>query len=273
MMVRSIAIAGLGLIGGSIARDCAARGLRVLAWDRDEDVVRAAMDEQVVHTRLDASFEGLDQADMFLIATPVSAAAGVLAAAVPRLASHAIVTDAGSTKRSIEQSALHIGIGERFVGAHPFAGDVRSGWSASRVGLFRDATVYLCPTVRTIPDALETARDFWGHIGTRIEIIDAALHDELLAVTSHLPQVTATALARVLLQADIPLSRLGPGGRDMTRLAKSSADVWTPIALDNADRLLVAVRRLEHELGALRDAIERRNEAAIHGFFTSAQTV
>ncbi|MGH7448275.1 MAG: prephenate dehydrogenase dimerization domain-containing protein, partial [Longimicrobiales bacterium] len=99
------------------------------------------------------------------------------------------------------------------------------------------------------------------------ETIEAGEHDRLLAWTSHLPQAASTALARALGRAGVHLDRLGPGGRDMTRLAHSSADIWTPTALDNAASLSRALACLESELAALREALEREDGQAVREFF------
>jgi prephenate dehydrogenase len=262
----TVAIAGLGLIGGSLARDLAARGARVLASDCNADALRAATDEGIVAGTLRDGSGTFEEVDVFVIATPVDAAVRILADVAPRLAPHTIVTDVCSTKRTLERMALEAGLGTRYVGAHPMAGDTCSGWSASRAGLFAGAPLYLCPTHETSDHALRVVRDLWTGIGAVPEIISAHDHDVLLASTSHLPQLTATALARVLDAAGIPLSRLGPGGRDMTRLAASSADVWTAIVLDNRVAIASALRQLEAELGHLRAAVEADDAEAVRNF-------
>lgn len=263
--VRTVAIVGLGLIGGSLAREFAARGLRVLAFDRNEATVRSAIAEGVVTSA--ATLESLHEADVLIIATPVDVSARVLADIAPRLAPHTIITDACSTKCTLERAAIELGLGLRYVGAHPMAGDTCSGWATSRAGLFRGASVYLCPTHETSDYTLRIVRDLWSSVGCVPEIIDAREHDALVASTSHLPQVTATALARTLEGTGIPLSRLGPGGRDMTRLARSSAEIWTAIALDNSAAIVNAVRQMEGELARLRTALEHGDAAGVQAFF------
>jgi prephenate dehydrogenase len=161
----------------------------------------------------------------------------------------------GSTKRSIVDAAEQMGIGDRFVGSHPLAGDHRSGWDASRTGLFEGARVYLSPTRSTEADALELARELWTMIGAVPEVMEAAEHDRRLAWASHLPQAASTALARALAEAGIARSDLGCGGRDVTRVAGSSPEMWADILADNADEVLPALDALELELRALRRAV------------------
>jgi prephenate dehydrogenase len=268
---RCVAVAGLGLIGGSLARDLAARGVRVLGHDRDAATVDAALSAGVLAAALGDDFGGLEDADTFVLAVPVRATAGILEAALPRLASVALVTDAGSTKRGIAAAAERLGLGAKFVGAHPLAGDHRSGWAASRRGLFDGARVYLCPSVEASDAARSLARELWTAVGGMVVEMDAAEHDRLLAWTSHLPQLVSTALAATLAEQGIARADLGPGGRDVTRLAASSPEMWTDIALDNAGPLLESVDALRRTLDALRDAIASGDEEKLGAHFAAGR--
>ncbi|HEU4453597.1 MAG TPA: prephenate dehydrogenase/arogenate dehydrogenase family protein, partial [Longimicrobium sp.] len=253
--IRTAAVAGLGLIGGSVARDLAARGVRVLGHDRDPSAVAAAIREGVVSAALGDGFEGVEEADVLLLAVPVLAAREVLRIAGPRLDRVRLVTDAGSTKRSIVALAEEMGIGARFVGAHPMAGDHRSGWDASRAGLFAGARVFLCPADGAGEDALALAEALWTGLGGKTETVDAAEHDRLLAWTSHLPQAVSTALAAALAERGIGRGELGPGGRDVTRLAGSSPGMWIDILRDNAPAVSDALAAMEMEIHEMREAV------------------
>jgi len=267
---RSAGIIGLGLIGGSIARDLSALGVRVLAYDRDSATIDLARAEGIVDEPLDASLAGLQSAEIVVVAVPVSSLRTVLAA-LPALQRARLITDVGSTKRSALQAAESLGIGERFVGSHPMTGDHRSGWRASRAGLFDSARVYLCRSQHTRGDALVLAQELWQVLGARPEEISADAHDRLLAYASHLPQAVATALALALDGAGVSRAALGPGGRDATRLAGGSVDMWTAIARDNADALLPAIGALETQLQRLREAFSGGDETAIRDLFGGAR--
>lgn len=274
-------IVGLGLIGGSLARELAARGWRVLAHDRDAATLNAARDEGIVSGVLDPGIlAGIldlsapaprEPMDVLIAAVPVDAFAGLLQTAAPALHAVPLVMDVGSTKRSAVSAASQAGLGHRFVGAHPMAGDHRAGWTASRRGLFTDATVYLCRTASTADAALQRARALWESVGARPEEIDAGAHDRLVARTSHLPQVIAKALALTLGDAGLTRAQLGPGGRDMTRIAASDPGLWTGIALDNADELLAALDAFGARVTSVRAALERRDAAALHSLFALAR--
>ncbi len=262
--VRSAAVIGLGLIGGSVARDLAARGVRVLGHDRDPAAVRDALREGGIGEAL-ADWGDVGGVDLVVLAVPVTAAPAVLRLIRPR--GGALVTDVGSTKESIVRAAEDAGLGERFVGSHPLAGDHRSGWSASRTGLFRDARVFLTPTSRTMPDALERARALWTALGAGTEVVDAAEHDQRMAAVSHLPQALATALGALLGEAGLGRADLGPGAREMTRLAGSSPEMWAAIAADNARQLSTAVAAMQERLRELRDALDRGDAGRLRSFF------
>ena len=267
--ITSAAVVGLGLIGGSLARELAARGVRVLGYDRDPAAVRGALAEGGIHAALGVGWEGIEEVEVLILAVPVDAAPAVLASAVPHLPRARLITDVGSTKRSIVAAAQGLRVGERFIGAHPLAGDHRSGWSASRAGLFHGARVFLCPTADTAPPALELARKLWLTLGARPETIEAEEHDRRLAWSSHLPQAASTALALALATAGVAPGELGSGGQDATRLAGSSPGMWTGIALENREALVEALDALGARLDELRAALDRSDERAVRRFFAA----
>jgi len=269
---KNAAVIGLGLIGGSVARDLAAMGLRVSAFDADVAQLNAAMRDGVVHTRLNQSLDGLETADLVVIAVPVDEALSVLRLGATRLKKTALITDVGSTKARIVALATELGVGERFVGAHPMAGDHRSGWSASRAGLFVNAPLYLCPAADTVPQAMTLADTLWRTLGARPIEMDAMVHDERLAWTSHLPHMIAVVLGLTLGEGGVTRDDLGPGGRDMTRIAGSSPDMWTAIAVDNSESIEAALAVAEREITALRAEISRRDSPALHARFTAARS-
>lgn len=269
--IDSVAIVGLGLIGGSLARDLAAIGVRVSAYDPDAAHMASAMRANVVATALDASLDGVEDADVVVIAVPVNAALDVLRRVASRAKRARLITDAGSTKTRIVELASELGIGERFVGGHPLAGDHRSGWDASRAGLFAGARCFLCPTGVTSPLALELAESLWRSVGGTPELIGTKAHDLQLAWTSHLPHMVSAALALTLARAGVPRAELGPGGRDVTRLAGSSPEMWAAIALDNAPAMEVALREAEQEIANFRAALKQADAGKVQARFAGAR--
>ena len=265
----TVAVVGLGLMGGSLARDLRARGVRVLGHDADAATLGEAAELGVVPLS-ELSPEALSGVELLVLALPVTAAARRLAAIAPALPSGCAVTDLGSTKRSVVAAAEGSGLAARFVGSHPIAGDHRSGWRAARAGLFAGARVFLTPTRATEPAVVQRVERLWVEIGARPEPLGAEEHDRQLAWSSHLPQVLSSALAATLAEGRWRPDQLGPGGRDMTRLAASSADMWSAISADNADLIGDALLALESHLAAFHRALEERDEAALHDFFSRA---
>lgn len=262
----AVTILGLGLIGGSLARDLSELGVEVKGFDPDATVLRTALELGVLSGI--ANPEGSPLEGLIVLATPVDISIRTLRAIRPRLAPGAIVTDVGSTKQSIGQAAESLGLADRFIGGHPLAGDHRSGWRASRTGLFRDAVVYLCGDENGAP--FSAVADLWTSVGARVRSIEPVEHDRTMALISHLPQVVSSALADLLAEHRIRPGALGPGGRDMTRLAGSSAAMWTAIAASNRDNLSLAIAELTERLNYVREALERGDEEALGRFFEGA---
>lgn len=269
--VKHAAVIGLGLIGGSMARDLAANGVTVSAYDADPAQLEAAMRDGVVTHALDASLRGVGDADLVVIAVPVDRALDVLRALSPHVGEHTLVTDVGSTKGRIVALAEQIGIGRLFIGSHPMAGDHRSGWPASRPCLFENAPVYVCATPSTDPAIAMRNDALWRALGARTIPMDAELHDEKLAWTSHLPHMIAVVLGITLGAGGVVRDELGPGGRDMTRIAGSSPEMWTAIAVDNARAIDESLAVAEREIATLRQSLARGDAGALRAQFTAAR--
>ncbi|MGH7457720.1 MAG: prephenate dehydrogenase [Longimicrobiaceae bacterium] len=264
------AVIGLGLVGGSVARDLARQGVRVLGHDSNPASLRQAQEAGAVHALLGPGFAGVEEADVVILAVPVKTAAELLRALAPRLQSALLVTDTGSTKRSAVAAAEAAGLGARFVGAHPLAGDHRAGFAASREGLLLNARVYLCPAPSATPAALRAARGFWSGLGATPLELEPDDHDLRLAWSSHLPQLISSLLGSVLAEAGVAPRELGPGGRSVTRLAASDRELWSQICLDNADHLEPALRLVEERLRAVRQALAEGDQPAVRRLFGQA---
>jgi prephenate dehydrogenase len=267
-----IAIIGLGLMGGSLARALAVRGARVLGHDHNWEHLDAAMREGAVHEALESDLVDLASAEVVLLALPVNASIAMLPRVAARLRDARLVMDVGSTKQSIVATAERVGIGARFVGAHPLTGSHRSGWGASRASLFEDARVFLCATPSTTAPTLALAESFWRELRAGVELLGAAEHDTQMAWRSHLPHLLSTALAVTLRDAGVRRSALGPGGRDMTRLAGGSPAMWTAILEDNAAPILDAIAACEESLRLVRDGLAAGDLEAIRRFLVAGNT-
>lgn len=266
-----VAILGMGLVGGSLARDLSASGVDVWGFDVDTTATRHAFRTGVISQVVDHRLRALEQARTVVLAVPVDEALTLLEQAAPHVQHAALITDVGSTKRRIVQRASALGLSSRFVGSHPMAGDHRAGWHASRRGLFEGARVDLCRTPDTSAAAWKRARALWRAVGATPEERDAAMHDAEMALSSHLPQLLSLALAGTLASRAIERRRLGAGGKEMTRMAASSVEMWAAILDDNAVPVLDALETCLAQLGALRGAVERHDRRAVAEAFAAAR--
>ena len=269
--IERVSIVGLGLIGGSLARDLAARGVSVSAYDADERQLAAALASGVVTRALDETLSGAAGSDVIVVAVPVDRAVGVLERVAPHAARASLITDVGSTKSGVVAGASALGLGAQFVGSHPMAGDHRSGWDASRGGLFAGARVYLCPSSEAPTSTVDAAAHFWRSLGAIPASMRPEEHDRHLAWTSHLPHIISTVLALTLANGGVRRDDLGPGGRDMTRLAGSSPEMWAAIARENVDEIAAALDAAETELTGFREVLRRAHATDLPERFSAAR--
>ncbi len=268
---QSVAVIGLGMIGGSVARGLAARGVEILGYDTNNSYVDAAVAEGVVARRISESFDELGAVDAVVLAVYGDSAAQILEQLERHADTITLVTDVGSTKRGIVSAAEKSKLGRSFVGSHPFAGDHRSGWFASRFDLFENEIVYLCPTRASTPASYAQAQALWTMLGAKPMKMDAAEHDEILAWTSHLPHLVSCALGLALAEVGIPRRQLGRGGRDVARLAAGSPDVWTSIAMDNSDAIVAALSGIERQISGFRELVASGDRDSVRARLSKAR--
>jgi len=277
---RTLSIVGLGLMGGSLARAVKGAGLpwRVRGLARDPETRRAALAAGAVDEACATAAEAAREADLVVIALPVRSIPGAARDLSPHLAPGTVVTDVGSTKAALTrrvEAVLPPGV--PFVGGHPIAGTEESGFAASFAGLYRGARCLLTPGATATPAAIAVVRGLWESVGMRVEELDAATHDRILAVISHLPHVVAYALVNAAAQADAALPGLlsytGGGFRDFTRIAASHPAMWRDICIDNRDEVLKALDEFLAEAGRLRSLIAAGDEAGLENAFAAARVV
>lgn len=274
-----LAIIGVGLIGGSLARALRARGAvdGVVGCGRERGNLERAVELGVIDTWTHDPAEAVRGADVVVVAVTLGATADILARIAPALSPQAIVTDVGSAKRCVieaARAALPAPHYARFVAGHPIAGAEKSGVEAAKAELYERHCVILTPTADTDATALATVRRLWQCVGAEVCDMDADLHDEVLAATSHLPHLLAYALVDCLLDLDTPVDvfDFAAGGfRDFTRIASSSPAMWRDIAIENRTALLAVCTRFEQTLASLRQALEAGDAAALEAAFARAK--
>ena len=261
---RRVAIVGVGLIGGSIAFAARRRFPRatIVGIDRD-DVVVPARQLGALHAG-GATLDLVAGADLVILSAPVGQNLLVLPQLAALLHEPALVTDTGSTKRATIDAARALPAHLTFIGGHPLAGAARGGIEASRVDLFERRPWLLTPGPDTPRPAVERLAAFVRALGATPVEMDPVAHDRVLAYTSHLPQLTATALMHVVGEAvgAAGLQWSGAGLADTTRLATSPAAVWNDICHTNADEILPALDRLIDVLRAIRGQVAAQETIA-----------
>lgn len=269
-----IAIAGLGLIGGSLARDIKRRGIanRVSGYGRN----RARMQKAYAMGLIDAWHVGFDQsigdADLVVVGTPVCSIARTVQDMLPYLGTGTLVTDVGSVKGPVV-SAVSAILPDTvsFIGGHPIAGTENSGFEASCEGLFENRICVLTPESDTDTRYLEKISRFWEAVGSRVIIMDVLTHDRIFAAISHLPHMVAFSLVNALVDTpefDRTVLQYSAGGfRDFTRIAASDPVMWRDIVIMNRDNILQWIDIFKKSLDTLTSAIVSGNAEAIEEFF------
>src|SRR3954452_11372858 len=220
-------------MGASVALAARARGDDVTGWDPDPDALDAAVARGAV-TGAGSLADAVADAQLAVVASPIAQLPATVAA-VLEAPGDATVTDVGSTKTSVVRAAAG---SPRFVGGHPICGSETRGPENASAGLFEGATWFLTPVAQTDPDRHRLVHGFITDVGATPVAIDAAAHDRLVALTSHVPHVLANTVANQTgpprVEGHEPLTHAGGSLRDMTRIAGANPRIWVDIFLDNA---------------------------------------
>jgi prephenate dehydrogenase len=278
-MIQRLAIVGVGLIGGSLARALRLAGAvgEVVGCGRSLPNLERAVELGVVDRFSQDPAEAVEGADLIFVSVPLGAMRGVFDAIRGRLAPDAILTDGGSVKGSVVADAAGAfgQVPPRLVPGHPIAGTEHSGVEASFAELYRSRRVILTPLPETDPQALERVEWMWRTCGAEVSRMSVAHHDEVLAATSHLPHMLAfglvDSLARMDEQAEI--FRYAAGGfRDFTRIASSSPVMWRDICIANRESLSAMLGRFGVELAELAESIRRGDGERLLAIFERAKS-
>jgi prephenate dehydrogenase len=281
-----VVVVGVGLIGGSFA--AAVRRLadapRVLGVEPDADARLLAVEGGIVDEALDADAAveagwfspGAGRETLVLLAAPVKAVEAWLAR-LGSLGFVGVVSDAASTKAGVFAAAAKLAPGAEFIGGHPMAGSERSGVTAANPDLFRDAYYVLTPSATSDADAYRRLHALVGSLGARVIAVAPALHDEAVAVVSHVPHVAASALTNLAAERageGREVLRLAAGGfKDMTRIAAGSPELWTGILSDNATAVSRAIGELVEQLQEVRASLDDGDLEAIRSWLARAAEV
>ena len=276
-----LALIGIGLIGSSLARAARERGLaRTIAIaTRSGETLAAARDLELGDDYTIDAAEAVRDADCVVLSVPVGASKTVVEAIAPHLKRGAILTDVGSTKVSVVDAVSpYVPEGVHFVPGHPIAGTERSGPEAGFPTLFDGRWCILTPADDADGEAVSRLRGFWEGCGSMVETMDAAHHDRVLAIVSHLPHIIAYNIVgtaddvETVTQSEV-IKYSASGFRDFTRLAASDPVMWRDVCLSNREAILEMLARFSEDLSSLQRAIRWGDGAQLQDLFTRTRSV
>jgi prephenate dehydrogenase len=273
-----LAVIGVGLIGGSLARALRAAGAvdEIVGCGRGRENLETAVELGVIDRYTHDIGEAVRDADIVFLAVPLGAMAGAFAALREALPASAVITDGGSAKGSVVDACRENapGLLPRFVPGHPIAGTEKNGVAASFAELYRDRRVILTPLQENTDDAVAVVRRMWELCGAEVTEMSVAHHDEVLAATSHLPHMLAFGLVDMLagMKENDEIFRYAAGGfRDFTRIASSNPVMWRDICVANRGALGAMLGAFADELKQLAQRIDDADGDALLEIFERAK--
>lgn len=280
VMFKKMVVAGVGLIGGSLALDMRRLGLakEIIGFGRSQSNLWRAKSKGIIDDYFLRERDLPAGVDFVMMGTPVQAIVPLTAAFLPRLDSGCIVSDVGSVKGEIVKGMERMLPSDiYFVGAHPIAGGEQWGAEAAGENLFLGRRCILTPTKKTRRAALRKMALLWRRVGAKVEMMNAERHDRVLGVVSHLPHVAAYALVNALDRSQVDgvdLKNYCAGGfKDITRIASSRPELWRDICLLNRKAVSKSLGEYIRNLSRLKRWIDSGNGRALENDFARANEI
>jgi prephenate dehydrogenase len=269
-----IGIAGLGLIGGSLALSLSEKpgAPEIWGYDRRKGTVRMAREGGVL-ARACTETE-IAACDIVVVCVPVIRSVELIRRIGKRMRPGTVLTDVGSVKAEIVRAGqTSVARGAEFVGGHPIAGTENSGYAAADSSLFRGRTSIITPSGGNSEAALRRVEAMWRRTGARVLRMNPETHDHVFAYVSHLPHAVAYALVHSVATLDsrVPLGYSAGGFRDFTRIASSNPEMWKDIVLQNRTEVLRATAHYRKNFGMLEELIRRGDEKGLLAYFRTSK--
>ncbi|MCD8089613.1 MAG: prephenate dehydrogenase/arogenate dehydrogenase family protein [Clostridiales bacterium] len=272
--MKKAGILGFGLIGGSIALALKNRlGMEIAAFSRSEKPLKEACESGIVSNYSVSDLSVFSDCDIIFVCTPVGKICGYVESLIPLIKKDCIITDVGSTKGKIFKK-LNEYKNINYIGAHPMAGSEKTGFTAAKEDLYENAFYILTPSETVSGALVEEYTSLIKAIGAIPVVIDPYKHDHIVAAVSHLPHIIAASLVNTVeaLDDDGNMHTLAAGGfRDITRIASSSAEMWSSICSENKTEILNVLESFENSTKAFKDALISENYSEISNLFNSAK--
>ncbi len=271
--MRTFGFIGLGLIGGSLAKgikrlhpnDC------IMAYDHAQETLQMALKEQVIDIILSDIDEHISSCDFVILCTPVSYNVSYLKAIKPFLKPDAILTDVGSTKTSIHEQIIELGLENCFIGGHPMTGSERSGYEASNDHLMENAYYIITPTSKSTQSQIDRMISFALDLSAIPMVLDYKKHDYIVAAISHLPHIIASSLINLVRDSDTKkqtMKQVAAGGfKDITRIASSSPIMWQQICMENSENIIHILLDYISSLNHIVKVMQNKDSDAIFRLF------
>lgn len=280
-LFKRMTLIGIGLLGSSIALVARQRGLaeHIAINTRSPATLKRAEELSLGDSYHQDITESVKDADFIVVCTPVGTCEAIAKTIAPHLAKGAIVTDVGSVKGSVvAQMQPHLPDHVHFVPGHPIAGTEQSGPDAGFAELFINRWCILTPPEGTDEAAVEKVKHFWSSAGSNVEIMDAKHHDNVLAITSHLPHLIAYNIVGTASDLEVVTNseviKYSAGGfRDFTRIAASDPTMWRDVFLHNKEAALEMLGRFSEDLTALQRAIRWGDGDALFDLFSRTRSI
>jgi len=275
---KQVAIIGVGLMGGSLGLALRKNGMAksVIGLGRNSTRLAQAKKKGAIDQGTTDWKSGVSKADLVVICTPVGKILPILKELVGHFPDGCLITDVGSTKKSIVKGAEKILRHRKnkvfFIGSHPMAGSEHYGIEAAKKDLYNNSLCLVTPDKSSHQKAVRRIKKLWESVGCRVLKISPEIHDESVAAISHFPHVLAASLVNTVARMDKHNRILASGGfRDTTRIASSLPQIWTDICMDNNLSILNALGLFEKELNEFKTFIQNKNSKEIYKKFHSAK--
>jgi len=269
---KSIAIVGVGLLGGSIGLAVLQRRLarEVVGIGRRQASLRKAKSLGAITRSTLNLARGVAEAELVIVATPVAQVADQVMAAAEHMAPGTLITDVGSTKVEIVAELKgRLPRDVHFIGSHPLAGGTQGGPEHARADLFEDRPIVITPRRGDAAEVKKRLSSFWSELGGHVMEMTPERHDRAVATTSHLTHLVASALAATTPDADLPLT--SSGWSDTTRVAAGDVELWQQIVESNREPIAKSLAQFEKTIGKLRQAVERGDRRQLGRILSEAK--
>lgn len=279
--IKKVAFVGMGLINSSLARDLKIKKfyLSSSAYSRRLSTINKIKKLKLVDFASSNIEKTIKEADIIIVGIPVAAYQEVFKKICNNIKPGAIITDVGSVKKEVINSVKkYIPKNIDFVPGHPIAGTENSGPESGFVGLFKNGWCILTPNKNTSKSSVKIIKYMWQLVGMKVDIMDSNYHDEVLAITSHIPHIIAYSIVGTIANLQTTIKKevikyAASGFRDFTRIAASDPIMWRDIILYNRQSILKMLNLFKKDLSKLEHAIENNDDKFLLNLFTKTRKI